>query len=129
MNMSEPLIFIDVSEILPGKLEEAKTAFEELTAFVESNEPRIISYNVFFNPAGTVVTVVQVHPDAASMEFHARVGADLFRRFAGLLTMRRMEIYGEPSAELLEAMRGKAAMLGAGDVQVHDLHAGFSRLA
>ena len=127
--MSEPLLIVDVSEILPGKLEEAKAAFKELAAFVESNEPRAISYNVFFNAAGTMVTVVQVHPDSASMEFHSQVGADLFRRFAGLLTMRRMEIYGEPSAELLEAMRAKGAMLGVGGVEVHDLHAGFTRPA
>ena len=127
--MPEPLIFIDVSEIVPGKLEDAKAAFKELAAFVEANEPRAISYNVFFNADETVVTVVQVHPDSASMEFHVSVGAELFKKFAGLLTMRKMAIYGETSTELLEAMRAKAAMLGAGGVEVHDLHAGFSRLS
>ncbi|HJR18177.1 MAG TPA: antibiotic biosynthesis monooxygenase [Actinomycetota bacterium] len=126
--MSEPLIFVDVSEILPEKLEEAKSAFKELAAFVEANEPGTISYNVFFNTTETVVTVVQVHPDSASMEFHVKVGADLFRKFAGLLTMRRMEIYGEQSASLLEAMQAKAKMLGAPGVEVHNLHAGFTRL-
>lgn len=126
--MSEPLIFVDVSEILPGKLEDAKAAFKELAAFVETNEPRTISYNVFFNAPGTVVTVVQVHPNSASMEFHVKVGADLFRKFGGLLTMKRMEVYGEASAELLEAMQAKANMLGARGVEVHDFHAGFTRL-
>jgi quinol monooxygenase YgiN len=127
--MSDPIIFVDVSEIRPGKLEDVKAAFKELTAFVEANEPRAILYDVFFNSAETVVTVVQVHPDSASMEFHVKVGAELFKRFAGLLTMRRMEVYGEQSAALLEAMQAKASMLGAGGVQVHDLHAGFSRNA
>lgn len=127
--MPEPLIFVDVSEIVSGKLEDAKAAFKELAAFVEANEPRTISYNVFFNATETVVTVVQVHPDSASMELHVKVGADLFKRFAGLLTMRTMEIYGEQSPELLEAMRAKARMLGAPGVEVHDLHAGFSRFA
>ncbi len=127
--MAEPLIFVDVSEIVPGKLEDVKAAFKELTAFVEENEPRAISYHVFFDSTETKVTVVQVHPDSASMEFHTKAGADLFRRFAGLLTMRTMEIYGEPSAELLQAMQAKAEMLGARGVQVHNLHAGFSRLA
>jgi hypothetical protein len=125
--MPDPLIFVDVSEIVPGTLEEVKTAFKELSAFVEANEPRAISFNVFFNAAETVVTVVQIHPDAASMEFHVKVGADQFRRFAGLLMMRTMEIYGEPSPQLLEAMRAKATMLGAPRVGVHNLHAGFSR--
>lgn len=127
--MPEPIIFVDVSEIVPGKLEDAKAAFKELAAFVEANEPRAISYNVFFNATDTVVTVIQVHPDSASMEFHVTAGADLFKRFAGLLTMRRMAIYGESSPELLEAMRSKASMLGAPGVEIHDLHAGFSRFA
>ena len=127
--MPEPIIFVDVSEIVPGKLEEAKAAFTELTAFVEANEPRVISYDVFFDATETAVTVVQIHPDTASMEFHAKVGAELFRRFAGLLTMRTMAIYGEASPELLRAMQTKATMLGAGGVEVHDLHAGFSRLS
>lgn len=125
--MPEPIILVDVSEILPGKLEDAKAAFRELSTFVEANEPRIISYNVFFNAGETVVTVIQVHPDSASVEFHVKTGAELFRTFGSLLTMRMMEVYGEPSEDLLQAMRAKATMLGAGDVQVHDLHAGFSR--
>ncbi|MGH2784891.1 MAG: hypothetical protein ACRDJ1_06495 [Actinomycetota bacterium] len=126
--MPEPIIFVDVSEILPGKVEEAKSAFKELTAFVEANEPRTISYNVFFNPTETMVTVVQVHPDSASMEFHVKTGAELFKRFAGLLSMQAMHVYGEASAELRRAMQTKATMLGAGALEVHDLHAGFSRL-
>ena len=126
--MPEPLIFVDVSAINPGKLEDVKAAFKQLAAFVEANEPHALSYNVFLNEDDSVVTVVQVHPDSASMEFHMSEGAELFRKFAGLLTMRTMQIYGEPSAGLLEAMQAKAAMLGAAGVEVHDLHAGFSRL-
>jgi len=125
--MSAPLIFVDVSEIVPGKLDDVKAGFEELADFVEGNEPRAISYTVFFDANETVVTVVQVHPDSASMELHMKVGAGLFRKFAGLLTMRTMAIYGEPSTELLDAMRAKAAMLGASGVDVHRLHAGFTR--
>lgn len=127
--MAEPMIFVDVSEVVPGKLEDVKAAFKELAAFVEAHEPRAIAYNVYFNDDETVVTVVQTHPDSASMELHMKVGAELFKRFAGLLTMRRMEIYGKPGADLLAAMRAKATMLGAGDVEVHDHHAGFSRPA
>ena len=125
--MAEPLIFVDVSEVNPGKLEDVKAGFKELAAFVDANEPRAISYNVFFNADETVVTVVQVHPDPASMEFHMTAGADLFKRFAGLLTMRTMQVFGEPSAALLQAMQAKATMLGAGEVEVHSIHAGFTR--
>jgi len=125
--MTEPLIFVDVSEVVPGKLEDVKAGFKELAAFVEANEPRAIAYNVFFNDDETVVTVVQAHPDSASMEFHMTAGAELFKRFAGLLTMRTMQIYGKPSAMLVQAMQAKATMLGAPGVEIHGLYAGFTR--
>lgn len=127
--MPDPIIFVDVSEVVPGKLDEVKTRFKELASFVEENEPRPISYNIFFDPTETLVTVVQIHPDSASMEFHVEVGAEIFRRFADLLTMRTMAVYGEASAALLAAMQAKATMLGAGSVEVHGLHAGFMRFA
>lgn len=123
-----PLLFIDVSEIVPGELDNVKAEFRQLATFVEENEPRAISYNVFFSTDETIVTVVQVHPDSASMELHMSVGAELFQRFSGLLTMRRMEIYGEPTAALLGAMQAKAVMLGAAGVDVHHLGTGFTRL-
>src|SRR4051812_13137424 len=34
------------------------------------NEPRLIAFNEYVNDTGTEVTVVQVHPDAASMQNH-----------------------------------------------------------
>jgi hypothetical protein len=40
-----------------------------------------------------------------------------------------IEIYGEPSDNLLKRLRQKAQMLGNGTVVVHELHAGFARFA
>jgi hypothetical protein len=127
--MAEPLIFIDVSEVLDGKLEDVKLGFKELSAFVDANEPRALSYNVFFDEPDRTVTVVQVHPDSESMEFHMTAGAELFKGFKGLLQMQTMDIYGRPSENLLRLMTDKAAMLDARSVRVHDLHAGFTRPA
>ena len=125
--MSDPLVFFDSSEIAEGKVEEVKAAFKELADFVRENEPRVISYNVFYSQDDRLVTIVQVHPDSASMENHMEVAAHLFRRMTGLLTMRSMDVYGRPSDRLLEQMREKARMLGASGVGVHDLGAGFTR--
>jgi hypothetical protein len=62
------------------------------------------------------------------MELHMRVAASRFRRFADLLTLRTMGIYGTPSAQLLDELRGKVRLLGEATLEVHDLHAGFTRL-
>ena len=61
MSESEPIIYIDHSEVREGKLDELKTAMKELVELVEANEPRIIAYNVYFTEDGTRMTVVHVH--------------------------------------------------------------------
>ena len=125
--MGEPLIFFDSSLISEGRLEEVKAGMKELAAFVAENEPDAISYNVFFSADERIVTVVQAHRDAASMERHMEIAAPLFRRFAGALTMQHMDVYGRPSAKLLDLLQKKAEMLGAPGVVVHEHHAGFTR--
>ena len=47
-----------------------------LVDFVEANEPRVIAFNEYVNEEGTEVAVVQIHPDADSMEFHLGVIAE-----------------------------------------------------
>jgi hypothetical protein len=126
--MSDPVISVDTSEVHAGKLEELKAAIKDLVGFVEENERDPIFYSVYFDEDGTRMTVVQVHPDSASMEFHMDVAASAFPRFSEFLTLSRIDIYGKPSDTLLEQLRRKAGMLGNATVVVHDLHAGFRRL-
>jgi quinol monooxygenase YgiN len=127
--MSEPIVLIDSSLVRQGKLEDLKTAMKELVEFVEANETRPTTYNVFFSEDETLMTVVQVHPDSASVEFHMKEAAHLFPKFTAFINLQTMDIYGKPSAELLERMQQKAQMLGSAPVAVHDLHAGFARFS
>jgi hypothetical protein len=73
------------------------------------------------------MTVLQVHPDAASMELHMRIAAQEFSQFAELVVLRMGEVFGEPTESLLELLRRKAEMLGNATVVVHRRHAGFHR--
>ena len=45
------------------------------------NEPRLTAFNEYVNESHTEVTVVPVHPDAASMEFHMGIIGDAARGF------------------------------------------------
>jgi len=126
--MSEPLISLDTSLIRDGRLDELKEAVAELVEFVRSNEPRPIAYEIYFDEAGSRMTVVQVHPDSASMEYHMTVAGPAFAGFAELITLSTLDVYGKPSEELLELLRRKAQMLGDTTVVVHDLQAGFARI-
>ena len=127
--MAQALVMVDSSTIRVGKLAEVETAIAELVTFVETNEPRPVAYGVYLDEARTRMTVVQVHPDSASVELHMTIAAPVFARFAGLIDMTSMDVYGTPSPGLLEQLRRKAQKLGNASVAVHDLHTGFARFA
>ncbi len=125
--MSQPLIYVDTSKVRDGALAQLKGAINELAEFIEENEPRLISYNVYFSEDGSEMTVVHVHVDAASLDNHMDVVAPRLNRFADLLTLSSIRIYGEPSAKAVEQLQQKMSLLGRGDVSVSGSHAGFSR--
>jgi hypothetical protein len=126
--MADPIVFVDTSEIREGKLDELRRAVAELAEFVEEHEADPISYQVFFSADGRRMTVLQIHPDPASMERHLEVAGPVFARFADLLVLRTIDIYGAPSQRVLELLRRKAELLGTATVVVHDRQAGFVRL-
>jgi quinol monooxygenase YgiN len=76
--MSGPLICAFTYKIKPGKQEEARKRIAELVDFVEMNEPRMIAFHVYLDQEGNTLSIVQVHPDSASMEFHLEVNAKHF---------------------------------------------------
>lgn len=125
--MSDLIVVIDSSEILEGKLEDLKTAMKELVEFVQKNEPRPVAYAVYLDEGGATVTVLQIHPDSASTEFHMNVAASEFSKFTDLVRLKSMDVYGTPSEDLLEKLRTKGQLLGSTTLVVHELHAGFSR--
>ena len=57
------------------------------------------------------------------------VGGEAFRKFADVIDMEAIEVYGEPSKRMLEQLESKARDLGErGSVTVGALHAGFTRI-
>jgi quinol monooxygenase YgiN len=125
--MSDLIVYVDAAEVREGALEELRPAIAELVAFVEANEPRLIAYNVYLSDDGTNMTVVSVHPDSASLEYHMTVAGPLFRRFVELVTLSSIHIYGAPSDDALRQSFEKARLLGRGAVVVESLFAGFTR--
>ena len=125
--MSQPLVYVDCSEVREGALEQLRDAIRALADFIEENEPQLISYSVYFSEDGRQMTVVHVHADSASLDYHMEVAGPRFGRFAVLLTLSSIHIYGEPSEKALGQLRDKVRLLGCGDVIVHRPHAGFIR--
>jgi quinol monooxygenase YgiN len=127
--MLDAIVYVDTAEVREGALEELKEGMKELVAFAQANEPRLLAYNVYFNDDGTRMTVVHVHPDSASLEYHMEVAGPFFRRFVELVTLSSINVYGEASEGLLAQLQEKAQLLGRGAVEVDALHAGFTRFA
>ena len=126
--MSEPIVYVDRSGIRKGKLQETKAAMARLVDFVEAREPRLLAYGTYLDPEGAHMSVVALHPDPASLELHMEVGGPEFRRFADLIDLRSIEVFGRPSGKALDELHRKAASLGdGGGVIVHERYAGFSR--
>jgi hypothetical protein len=108
--MSGPFIFIATNRLKEGKLEEERKRVPGLCEFIEANEPRLIAFNEYANEDGTEVSVVQIHPDADSMEFHMNVVRERAERaYAETLdATTRIEVYGTPSDTVLEMLKQQA---------------------
>ena len=55
------------------------------------------------------------------------VGGAEFRKFADLIDLESITVYGRVSDAVLERLHQKAQMLGRGTVDVHEFYAGFAR--
>jgi hypothetical protein len=127
--MSGPFIFIATNQLRDGKLEAERDRAGELSSFIEASEPQLLAFNEYVNEEGTEVAVVQVHPDAASMELHMDVVAErAASAYAETLkATTSIQVYGEPSEAVLAMLRRQA---GAGVPMTVKRHhvAGFTRI-
>ena len=126
--MSEPFIFIATNKLKEGKLEDERRRVPGLCDFIEASEPRVIAFNEYANEAGTEVSVVQVHPDADSFEFHMGVVRERAERaYAETLeATTSVQVYGTPSNAVLDMLRQQAGSGVALSVNPHHL-GGFTR--
>lgn len=125
--MSDFVVYLDTSEVRPGELGKLRVAMAQLASFVEANEPRIIAYNVYFSGDASRMSVLHVHEDVASLEFHMKVAGPRFPPIAPLVKLLTIEIFGTVNDAVLEQLKAKAKLLG-GTVIIHDLGSGFARV-
>ena len=125
--MSDTIFYVDQSKIRAGKFEPLQEAMNELVQFIDINEPQLIAYNVYFNKDRSRMTVIHVHADATSLQFHMDVAGRMFPRFSQFIQLQAIDVFGNPNEHLVRQLRQKAEMLGNGTVHIHNLHDGFDR--
>jgi hypothetical protein len=124
----EPIIFIDTWKLREGKLGAFKDAAREFVDFVAKNEPQLIAYNVYIDEESNHSTVIQIHPDSASIEFHMKVAGPQFGRFIQLYEPGgKIDVHGRPSDDVLDRVRQMGQQFGV-TVGVKERYAGFAGL-
>lgn len=74
--MSVPFIYTSTYEVKEGRFDDARKSLAEHAEFIEANEPRMISFNVYADEEAATVSIVQVHVDSSSMDFHMKLVAE-----------------------------------------------------
>src|SRR5258706_4407392 len=97
--MSSPFIFIATNRVKPGQLDRERKRVPSLVEFIGAKEPRLIAFNEYVNESGDGVTVVQIHPDTASMEAHMGIVRERAQEaYAETLdATARGQVFGQPS--------------------------------
>lgn len=126
---SEPIVYIDRSDIREGSLDELKAGIRRLVDFIDAREPQLLAYGFYIDEEASRMTVLAIHPDSASLELHMEIGGAEFRKLAHLVTLTTIECYGRPSERAIEQLRQKATLLGdQGTVVSIGRFAGFTHL-
>ena len=125
--MSGLFIFIGTHRIKEGKLAEFKRDCQALVELVRRQEPRIIAFNFYFNEDETEASVIQVHPDAASMLFHMQVMREQIKLAVDeQLVTKDIQIYGPPN-DAVVGMMTSLSQAGVPFVAKPKLFAGLVR--
>ena len=124
--MSAPFIVRSVSRIHPGKADAYRAVAAEFCGLVEEREPRLLGFHIYVSEDRTSEVVVQIHPDADSMQHHLEVMGDKVRDTFAFTDFESLEIYGEPN----EALTAWIARVSQGvQFTLHPVHwGGFTRL-
>ena len=121
--MPGPIVFVGTHRIHESKLDIAKRASADLAQFVRDNHPRVLHFEIYIDDDAREMTVIQIHPDEASLMLHMQLAGDRLARAYEFLDTVIVRMFGNPSDAFKEG-----AMGGREDVKFERPFAGFSRL-
>ena len=127
--MPGPLIVVATNRLREGRFGAEQERVPELSRFIEQNEPRLIAFNEYVNELLSEVAVVQVHPDAASLEYHmSLISERITDAYAQTLdATTRFQVFGIPTGNILRMLDQLAGSGIPLNIYPHHL-GGFTRM-
>jgi hypothetical protein len=126
--MSGPFIYVGTWTIKPGKLELARKALAEHVVLIEQNEPRLIAFHIYFDPERLKAGVVQLHPDADSMDTHMKLISEHLTSMDFIGEIVHEQAFGTPTDSFSELLRGYSDA-GIPVTVLPEYEGGFTRVA
>lgn len=124
--MTEPFIFVTTHTVKEGRLADLEELNARFVEFVESNEPRILGLHAYLDESATRLAIVQIHPDAESLDAHLEIAADLIHAAFDVVGNDGVQAFGSPGP-VARGLLGQIASAGVGvDVMPRSL-GGFAR--
>ena len=124
--MSGPFVVRSVSRIHPGKADVYQPVAAEFFRAAEESEPRLLAFHMYATEDRGSEVVLQIHPDAESMQHHLEVMGEKVRETFAYADFESLEIYGQPNKELSEWIPRVTEGIAFGFYPVH--WGGFTRL-
>jgi len=126
--MSEPIVFVSHFRIKEGKLEAFRQHTKETSPLLEAGKPRTSAFLPYLGDDGRV-TIVHVFADADAMDAHVQGADERSAAVYEFIDPDGWEIYGRPSADVLEMLNQGAMASGVHLETQPESIAGFLRLA
>ncbi len=109
--MSETVHWVLEVAIKQGELDNFKAVMNDMVEATQANEPNTTNYEWFISDDGRTCHMYERYADSAATMTHlAAFGENFADRFLAAAAPTRFVVYGNPSAEVREALAGFGAV-------------------
>ncbi len=108
--MSDAVHWVIELDVKDGQLDAFKALAQEMSEATQANEPGTTHYEWFANADGKSIHVCERYADSAAVMVHlGTFGAKFAERLLACVEPARVMVYGNPSAEVRDALAGLGA--------------------
>jgi hypothetical protein len=104
MTADNSLLFRNTMRVLDGHLNEFREAIREAVEFAKEHGPQLLVHT-FLDEPNLLAYSYQLYLDSESVLLHWKLSDPYIAKVMAHCTVERFEVYGQPSAEVLDGLR------------------------